>query len=198
MDSYTPQGGSQVTAGHEESDINLRGIILFLVVLVISGGLTFLAASGLLRVFEWGEKTYFDKKPTPAQQVLHEERGDLARKETIKPPPDWYDREIDAKVLARTFATPRLQEDDAGDMSFFLKVEEERLGSAGKDPDGSVHIPIDRAIDLLSDPNRGLPQVNGTFVPGPPLGNLTDVSEAAQRRLNQANAQGQTKNDLKK
>jgi len=187
MDSYTPQGGTQVTAGHEESDINLRGIILFVVVLVISGGLTFLAASGLLRVFEWWEKSH-EAKATPAQQVLHEERGDMARKETIKPPPDWYDREVDAKVLERTFATPRLQENDADDMSFFLKLEKERLSNTGKDPDGSVHIPIDRAIDLLSDPKRGLPQVTGTFTPAPPMGNLTDVSDAAQRRLNELNA----------
>ncbi|HEY6250489.1 MAG TPA: hypothetical protein VI685_11055 [Candidatus Angelobacter sp.] len=193
MDSYTPQGGMQVKSGHEESDINLRGIILFVVVLVISAGLTFAAASGLLRVFEWGEKKYIDKKPTAAQEQLHQERGDLAKKETLKPTPDWYDREIDAKVLEKTFATPRLQDDDADDMSTFLESEKEWLANAGKDSQGNIHIPIDQAIDLLSDPKRGLPQVNGAFVPGPPLGNLTDVSEAAQRRLNQANAGAEKK-----
>lgn len=189
MDSYTPQGGMQVNVGHEESDINLRGIIVFIVVLVISAGLTFAAASGLLRLFEWGEKTFVDKKPTPAQQVLHEQRGDLAKKEGVKPAPDWYDREIDSKVIQRTFAGPRLQDDDAEDMKSFLESEKSWLSSTGKDGDGNVHIPIDRAIDLVSQ--QGLPQVNGTFVPGPPLGNLTDVSDAAQRRLNELNAGAQ-------
>lgn len=192
MDSYTPQGGMHVRVGHEESDINTRGIIMFLAILVVSGGMTFLAASGLLRLFEWGEKTFVDKKPTPAQQVLHEQRGDLAKKEGAKPAPDWYDREIDAKVIEKTFAAPRLQDNDADDMGSFLESEQQWLGSTGKDGDGNIHIPIDHAIDLVS--KEGLPQVNGTFVPGPPLGNLTDVSDAAQKRLNELNA-GQQKSN---
>ena len=186
MDSYTPQGGAEINVGHDETEINLRGIIMFIVILVICAGLTFAAASGLLRLFEWGEKKFVDTKATPVQQQLHEDRGDLAKKEGIKPAPDWYDREVDAKVLEKTFATPRLQDDDASDMQTFLGSEEDRLNNSGKDDNGSIHIPIDRAIDLLSQ--RGLPEVNGTFVPGPALGNLTDVSEAAQRRLNQLNA----------
>jgi hypothetical protein len=187
MDSYTPQSGMHVRGGHEERDINLRGIIVFVVVLVLSAGVTFLAASGLLRLFEWYEKTH-EAKATPAQQQLHEERGDLAKKVGVKPQPDWYDREIDAKVLERTFATPRLQDDDANDLRVFVESEEDRLANTGKDPDGSIHIPIDRAIDLLSDPKRGLPQVSGTFTPGSQYGNLTDVADAARRRLNELNA----------
>lgn len=187
MDSYTPQGGTHVGSGHEESDINLRGIIVFVVVLVISAGVTFLAASGLLRLFEWGEKKYIDKPPTPAQQQLHEQRGDLAKKQGIKPALEWYDREIDAKVMERTFATPRLQDDDATDMNVFRDSEEDWLSSTFKDSKGNIHIPIERAIDLLSDPKRGLPPVNGTFTPGPQYGNLTDVADAARRRLNELN-----------
>ena len=189
MDSFTPQSGMHVRAGHEESDINTRGIIMFLAILVVSGGMTFLAASGLLRLFEWYEKAH-EPQATPAQQQLREQRGERAQKTVARPQPDWYDREIDAKVIEKTFAAPRLQDDDAGDMGSFLESEKQWLDSTGKDADGSIHIPIDRAIDLIS--RDGLPQVNGTFVPGPPLGNLTDVSEAAQKRLNELNA-GQQK-----
>jgi len=187
MDNFKPQGGMHVRAGHEDTDINLRGVILFIVILVISGGLTFLAASGLLRLFEWWEKTN-EAQATPVQEQLHEQRGDLAKKQGARPAPDWYDREIDAKVMERTFATPRLQDDDATDMKVFLESEDDWLSSTFKDSDGNVHIPIDRAIDLLSDPKRGLPAVNGTFTPVPQYGNLTDVADAARRRLNELNA----------
>lgn len=187
MDSYKPQsGGMGVSAGHEEDTFNLRGIILALVFLVLCGGMTFLAASGLMRLFEWGEKKYFDKESTAAQKQLSEQRGELAKREGVRPKPDWYDREIDEKVLEKTFAAPRLQYDDASDMQAFLGSETDRLESTGKDADGTIHIPINQAIDLLA--KRGLPQVNGTFTPGPAFGALTDVSDAAQRRLNQANA----------
>jgi len=198
MDSYEPQSGMSVSAGHEEDTFSLRGIILFLVLLVVFAGLTFLAASGLMRLFEWGEKTFVDKKSTPARQQLNEQRGELAKREGVRPQPDWYDREIDEKVLTKTFATPRLQYDDASDMKSFLDSEEDRLAGTGKDADGTIHIPIERAIDLLADPKRGLPQVNGTFVPSPAYGALTDVSDAAQRRLNEAKTQGQTSNERKK
>lgn len=187
MDSYKPQsGGMGVSAGHEEDTFSIRGIILSLVFLVLCGGMTFLAASGLMRLFEWGEKKYFDKEPTAAQKQLSEQRGELAKREGARPKPDWYDREIDEKVLEKTFATPRLQYDDASDMQSFLGSETDRLESTGKDADGTIHIPINQAIDLLA--KRGLPQVNGTFIPGPAYGALTDVSDAAQRRLNQTNA----------
>ena len=189
MDSFTPQSGMHVRSGHEESDINTRGIIVFMVILVVSGGVTFLAASGLLRLFEWYEKAH-EPQATAAQQQLREQRGERAERAGVRPQPDWYDREIDAQVIQKTFAAPRLQDDDASDMGSFLESEKQRLDNTGKDPDGSIHIPIDRAIDLVS--KEGLPQVNGTFVPGPPLGNLTDVSQAAQKRLNELNA-GQQK-----
>lgn len=194
MDSFHPQSsGMHVKAGHEEADFSLRGIILFIVILVLSAILTMFAVSGLMRFFEWYEKTQIDKKSTPAQQQLNDERGQLVKKEPGVKQPEWYDRAVDEKVLERTFATPRLQDDDEADMSTFLDSEKRRLESTGKDGDGSIHIPIDRAIDLLSDPKRGLPAVNGTFTPGPPLGALTDVSEAAQRRLNQTTAQEKKK-----
>lgn len=163
---------------------------MFLAILVISGGMTFLAASGLLRLFEWYEKAH-EPQATAAQQQLHEKRGEGAQRAGARPQPDWYDREIDAKVVEKTFAAPRLQDNDADDMSSFLVSEQQWLESTGKDTDGSIHIPIDRAIDLVS--KEGLPQVNGTFVPGPPLGNLTDVSEAAQKRLNELNTSSQQK-----
>jgi len=198
MDNYRPQGTMHVRAGHEEADFSLRGIILFVVILVLSAILTFFAASGLMSLFEWGEKKYIDKKPTPAQQVLNDQRsGEIGvKKEGLKPPPEWYARAVDEKVIERTFAAPRLQYDDTADMNYFLDLEKKRLENVGKYRDGRIHIPIDRAIDLLAQ--RGLPQVNGTFTPGPPLGELTAVANAAQQRVNEAAGRTQQPGNRKK
>src|SRR5215472_6618310 len=137
MDNFHPQSsGMHVRAGHEEADFSLRGIIIFIVILVLSAIFTMFAVSGLMRLFEWGEKKYIDQKSTPAQQQLSQDRGELAKKQGVKPPPDWYDRAVDEKVLEKTFAAPRLQYDDATDMSSFLESEKHRLESTGKDAGG--------------------------------------------------------------
>lgn len=193
MDKYQPQSGTQVHSGHEEDTFSARGIIAFIVGLVVCAGLTFVAAAGLMDFFEWWARTH-EAKATPVQQQLNQQRGQLTQKEGVRPQPDWYNREIDSKVLEKTFATPRLQDDEPADLNTFLTSEQGRLSSTGKDSDGSIHIPISRAIELLSDPKRGLPGVNGTFVGGPPQGDLLAVSEAAQRRLNEAKTQGQPSN----
>ena len=170
MDNFHPQGGEIfVKEGHQELDFNPRGIILFIIILVLSAVLTFIAAWGLMHLFEWIETKYFDVKPTPVQQQLSNERGGEPVKKTgeIRPTPDWYNRATDDATIRRTFATPILQYDDVADMNYFRKSENDRLDNTGKDPDGTIHIPISQAIDILSQ--RGLPAVNGTFRIEPPL-----------------------------
>lgn len=193
MDKHQPQSGTQVHSGHEEDTFSARGIIAFIVGLVVCAGLTFVAAAGLMDFFEWWARTH-EAKSTPVQQQLNQQRGQLAQKEGVRPQPDWYNREIDAKVLEKTFATPRLQDDEPADLNTFITSEQGWLSSTGKASDGSIHIPISQAIELLSDPKRGLPGVNGTFTAGPPQGDLLAVSEAAQRRLNEGKTQGQPSN----
>lgn len=190
MDNFQPQSGDlHVAMGHEEGDFSIKGIVLFIVILVISAVFTFLAAAGLLRLFEWAEVKYFDTPSTAVQNQLSEQRGEMATKERVKPQSPWYDRAVDEKVLQRTFAVPRLQYDDAADMAFFLDQENQLLKGTGKNPDGSVHIPIDQAIDLVT--KQGLPPVNGTFTSEPPRGGLMAVAEAAQNRVKAAGEQVQ-------
>lgn len=190
MDNFEPQGGElRLPAAHEEGDFNLRGIILFISILVLSAAFTLIAAGVLLRLFEWVSKNYIDKPPTAAQQQLQEQRGERATKEGVKPQPDWYDREVDAKVMEKTFTAPRLQDDDAADMETYRTAEDKWLHSTAKNPDGSVHIPIDQAMDLVS--KEGLPAVNGTFTPQPALGSLESEAEASKQRVKQAGEQPQ-------
>jgi hypothetical protein len=188
MDNFEPQGGDlRLRAAHEEGDFNLRGIILFIAILVLFAVITLMVAGVLMRLFEWAEKNYIDKPPTAAQQQLQEQRGERAAKEGVRPQPDWYNREIDSRVMEKTFTAPRLQDDDAADMDTFRTAEDQWLHSTAKNPDGSVHIPIDQAIDLVS--KEGLPQVNGTFTAQPALGALESEAEASKQRVKQAGEQ---------
>lgn len=55
---------------------------------------------------------------------------------------------------------PRLQVDPPADWQTMRATDEAALNSSGQQPDGSLHIPIDRAMDLLAQ--RGLPAAAGT------------------------------------
>lgn len=196
MDDFQPQSSAHLQKGHEPGDFSLRGIIAFLAVLVVSAMVTFIAAGGIMRLFEWYERTYNDQPGSAVQKQLSEHRGERATREGVRPQPDWYNREIDAKVIQKTFTAPRLQEDDAADMDFFLDQEKNWLESTGKNQDGSIHISINRAIDIVS--KQGLPSVNGTFTPLPSLGPLEVVSDFSKRRVQEAGGQAQQQNSRKK
>lgn len=194
MDDFQPQPGEH-RIGHEAGDFSIRGIVVFLGVLVVSAVFTFIAAAGIMNFFEWYERTH-DQAGSAVQQQLSEQRGEMATREGVRPQPDWYNREIDAKVLRQTFAAPRLQDDDAADMGFFVDEEKKWLETTGRNQDGSTHIPIDRAIDLVS--KQGLPSVNGTFTAQPALGPLEAVSDFSKRRVQEAGGQVQQQNSRKK
>ena len=106
------------------------------------------------------------------EQQLHKEREEPkeglgkvvpTNEGEIKPAPDWYGRGKMEDHLSRTIKTPRLQYDDEHDMQIFRGSEEQWLSSTGKSPDGSIHIPVSRAMEILAQ--RGLPQVSGPFQP---------------------------------
>lgn len=171
--SYLSQpGGTHLEERHEESDLSTRGIAVFLISLAVLGLLTFIA----MRVFisdvpyvslGWLEKQLSPPTPsTPVQAQLQAERAATTAVkpgEEAPPAPEWYGRGEMEEHLKRTFATPRLQYDEPGDMQIFRTSEDAWLESTGKDAAGNIHIPVDRAMTLLVQ--NGLPPVSGTFVP---------------------------------
>ena len=173
MDKFETQSGGHVKEGHEEGDISIKGIVWSGVFLVISAFLAFVLMIAMIHILENWEKNH-EARLTPMEQQVQNERE--APKEglgkvipssegDIKPPPDWYGRGKMEEHLRRTFkdTSPRLQYDDAHDMTNFLGAEQQWLNSSGKSSDGTIHIPITHAMDLLSQ--RGLPQVSGPFQP---------------------------------
>jgi len=170
-DKFETQSGGHLKEGHETSDISIRGIILFGIFLAAGGVLAFILMIAMIWGMEKWERNH-DAKLTPMEQQLQKQRemprevlgkAQPTYEGELKPPPDWYGRGQMEDHLSRTFKTPRLQFNDEHDMAIFVGSEEQWLSSTGKDTSGNVHIPINRAIDLLAQ--RGLPQVSGPFLP---------------------------------
>ena len=174
MDKFHTQAGDlYLKEGHEESDLSVRGIVLFLISLAIAGFASFLIVFAFFKYLQHLDKQSQPQMTAVEQQLSHEREAlesaagktplPAGQPETVRPLPDYYGRGKIDEHLARTFPGPRLQYDDVYDMSLFRSSQERWLSSVGKNPDGTVHIPVDQAMDLLVQ--RGLPQVSGPFVP---------------------------------
>ena len=170
-DKFETQSGGHLKEGHEESDLSIRGIALFGVFLAVGGLIAFVLMFGMIKFMEKWESDH-EAKLTPMEQQLQKEREPLKEglgkvvptsEGEIKPAPDWFERGKTDAHLSRTIKAPRLQYDDEHDMGIFLGSEKNWLNSTGKSPDGSIHISIDRAMQILAQ--RGLPSVSGPFQP---------------------------------
>jgi hypothetical protein len=171
MDKFETQSGGHIKEGHEESDLSIRGIALFGLFLAVGGILAFVLMIGMIHLMEKWERDH-EAKLTPVEQELQREREEPreglgkavpATEGEVKPAPDWYGRGKMEEHLSRTIKAPRLQYDDEHDMAIFRGSEDQWLHSTGKTPEGNIHIPIDRAIEILAQ--RGLPPVSGPFQP---------------------------------
>jgi hypothetical protein len=170
-DKFETQSGGHIKEGHQESDISVKGVVWSGVVLAVGGIIAFVLMIFMIHGLEAYEKNH-EAKMTPMEQQLHDQREEPreglgkavpASEGEVKPTPDWYGRGKMEDHLSRTIKAPRLQYDDEHDMQIFRGSEEQWLSSTGKSSDGSIHIPVSRAMEILAQ--RGLPQVSGPFQP---------------------------------
>lgn len=168
---FETQSGGHIKEGHQESDVSIKGVVWSGVILAVGGVIAFGLMIGMIHGLEAYERNH-EAKLTPMEQQLQQEReapkeglgkAVPAAEGEVKPAPDWYGRGKMEDHLSRTIKTPRLQYDDEHDMQIFRGSEEKWLSSTGKAPDGSIHIPVSRAMEILVQ--RGLPQVSGPFQP---------------------------------
>lgn len=171
MDKFETQSGGHVKEGHQESDISVKGVVWSGIVLAVGGIIAFALMIGMIHGLEAYERNH-EAKLTPMEKQLQQERetpeeglGKVVptNEGEVKPAPDWYGRGKMEDHLSRTIKAPRLQYDDEHDMQLFRGSEEQWLSSTGKSADGSIHIPVSRAMEILAQ--RGLPQVSGPFQP---------------------------------
>ena len=168
---FETQSGGHVKEGHQESDVSVKIVVGSGIFLAVGGVIAFALMIGMIHGLETYEKNH-EAKLTPMEQQLQQERetpkeglGKMipTKQDEVKPAPDWYGRGKMDEHLSRTIKAPRLQYDDEHDMQIFRGSEERWLSSTGKSANGSIHIPVSRAMEILAQ--RGLPQVSGPFQP---------------------------------
>lgn len=174
MDDFKSQGAHlHLKEGHEEADLSVRMIAGFLITLAICGLAAFLIVFAFYRFLQHLDQES-QPRATVVEQQLRDEREKFqpmsnktplpaGQEASVKPLPDYYGRGKIEQHLERTFPGPRLQYDDVYDMNLFRTSEDQWLDSAGKNADGSVHIPIDQAMNLIVQ--RGLPSVPEPYIP---------------------------------
>lgn len=162
-------------AGYEQQDLGGRPIYVFLIVLAI--------ACVVVAVALWGGYRAVDAY-LEGRQV---KQGPLAR---APRPSDSRNAQVPAinEEIIKTIPRPRLEENERTELREFREQEDARLHSYGwvDASAGTVHVPIDRAMELIAQ--RGLPTEPrvGTVPPS----EVNVVKEAAAKADTSASSQG--------
>ncbi len=124
---------------YERQDISARGIFYFLAGLLAATLLISFLLSGLYKILD----KHFETHQPPVNALA----ANVA-KDTRKVPPQYPEN---------AFPDPRLETDERTQLNSIRIAEEQKLNSYGwvDEKAGTVHIPIERAMELLAQ--RGLP-----------------------------------------
>ena len=134
---------------YERRDLGARGILVFLAVLGIFGIAVHFLVFGMYKGME--------KYAAANDPELHP----LTPKDNLQRP---VIVPSNVPVDLQKFPQPRLQPDDVTDMTTFIMQEQIMLNAQPwRDETGVVHLPIDRAKQLISE--RGLPARNAAAPP---------------------------------
>jgi hypothetical protein len=143
-DNHDPLRNPQVD--YDRSDLSPSGILYFLIGLLIVGVFIELVVWGMFRFMAHSEVLFAQGKPHP-----------MAVQEPLTPAGHESVLQNTPEVNLSLFPQPRLQSNDAGEMSSYLTSEQELLDPKQPftDPSGAVHIPVSLAMQLIAE--RGLP-----------------------------------------
>ncbi len=132
---------------YERRDIGVASVLYFLAGLAVAGLAVYFIANGLF----W----YLDKR-LEAEQPPVSPLVKNAPADTRRIPPQYKNNEYE-KYLKEGFPSPQLEVNERTELNEIRLHEEDTLSTYGwvDQKAGTVHIPIDRAMDLLAQ--RGLP-----------------------------------------
>jgi hypothetical protein len=138
MSDATKHGKAEANGGFEHQDLAPAGIVYFLLILGIATVLCLVGLRGLYAVLDHREQM-----SQPAVNPL------------VTSPADT--RHVAPGYPQETFPSPKLEEDERGQLNGIRMNEEKMLYTYGwvDEKAGTVHIPIERAMDLVVQ--RGLP-----------------------------------------
>jgi hypothetical protein len=146
--------------GFERQDLSSRGVFAFLISLAVGGLLVYFVV--------WGLYDFLD-----ARQRSHQPQQSPLVKQS-----DADQRIVSPEEVAQ-FPQPRLERNERVEIRDFRLKEEQTLNSYGwvDEKTGAVHIPIERAMQLLAQ--RGLPTTPkaGTA----PASDVNTATQAARR-----------------
>jgi hypothetical protein len=150
---------------YERRDIGVKGVLYFLAGLAVAVVLVYFIVDGLY--------SYLDKR-SDAEQVPVSPLVTNAPKDT---------RHVSKDYTENAFPTPRLEEDERGQLNDNRLKEEQTLSSYNyiDQKAGTVRIPIERAIDLIVQrglPVRGQPNLGVSPSPAPVAGTSAKQKKA--------------------
>lgn len=140
----TPEGHAH--GDYERRDIGIAGVLYFLAALVIAGVFVHFIVTGLYRYLD---HRYETEQPAISPLVK-------AQPQDTRHIPPQYNGDYD-RYLKDNFPAPQLEVDERTQLNDVRLREEDTLSTydyVDKNA-GTIHIPIDRAMDLLVQ--RGLP-----------------------------------------
>ena len=164
--TYDPLRNPQVD--YERQDLSARGILMFLIGLLICGVFIELVLWGMFRFMAKSDVLFPQPKPNPMMSA-----------QKLKPtavPGSIFENAPGADL--NLFPEPRLQVNDALDMNKFLGSEQKTLNPPQPftDSTGAVHIPISLAMQLVQE--RGLP-----VRPNAPAPDVNTQTEAGNPKI---------------
>jgi hypothetical protein len=165
---------------YERADLSARGIVLFLVGLLVAGVFIELVLWGMFRFMAKSDVLFPQAQPNPMMSAQRLAPAPAPRSVLQNNPPE------DVMI----FPEPRLQTGDAADMNTFLYSEQKTLNpdQPFMDQSGAVHIPISQAMKLIEE--RGLPVRPNS--PPPDINTQTDAGNTKMLDVQASSLASQT------
>jgi hypothetical protein len=198
--------------GYETSDVNVNGVVVFLAGLMGFLVIFFVVCFGLGKLIN-GE---FAREDGPTdkwhqQSVMTAGTSTGGKREDLTSNAAMQQREL--QQMTSSFPSPRLDADDGNQATADLHAREDLLLNHYSSSNGTLRIPIDRAMELIAE--KGLPVVAGSGAPATlmagdaqpmpqvPLtsgfartGYELDVIEARKQKMSFAKAESSTHAEL--
>jgi hypothetical protein len=133
MTHETKPGNAGANGGFERQDLQAKGILYFLLALVLITALCLFALGGVYDFLDRREKA----SQPPLDPLLTNVNQDT--------------RHVGSEYPKSAFPSPRLETDERGQLNGIILDQERTLNSYGwvDEKAGTVRIPIERAMDLL-------------------------------------------------
>jgi len=138
-----PMNHGHHEGAYEREDLGARSVFTFLIGLAVMGVLVFGFLKVMLHVLESYDRAHQVPRPPLAAKAV--------------PVPENSTHQQSEEGIKTAFPDPKLEEDEIHELRRFRDGEEEKLYTYGwiDQSAGSVHIPIERAMQLIVE--RGLP-----------------------------------------